>query len=79
MTFLQKPLNFLSLWQPLIFVLFGIASAVQEQSTVLLTTSGFVTFDAKKTGFQQTFIITIDGENWKIVSDTFRFQTSFVV
>ncbi|XP_076056709.1 NTF2-related export protein 1 isoform X2 [Oratosquilla oratoria] len=47
---------------------------VAEQSTIMVFVSGFVTFQERKTPFQQTFLITAQDDKWKVVSDCFRFQ-----
>ncbi|XP_069164002.1 NTF2-related export protein 2 isoform X1 [Procambarus clarkii] len=48
--------------------------AVGEQSTIQVTTSGFVTFKEHKHLFNQSFLITAKEDKWKVVSDVFRFQ-----
>lgn len=48
--------------------------AVGQQSTIQVTTSGFVTFGERKYPFYQSFLITAKEDKWKVVSDVFRFQ-----
>lgn len=50
-------------------------SAVGEQLTFIIQVSGTVKYQEKvpKT-FQQNFVITAQGDKWKIVSDCFRLQ-----
>ncbi|ROT76794.1 NTF2-related export protein [Penaeus vannamei] len=48
--------------------------AVGQQSTIQVTTSGFVTFGERKYPFHQSFLITAKEDKWKVVSDVFRFQ-----
>lgn len=50
-------------------------SAVSGQLTFMIQVSGSVKYQDKtpKT-FQQTFIVTAQGDKWKIVSDCFRIQ-----
>ncbi|XP_066258117.1 NTF2-related export protein [Euwallacea similis] len=50
-------------------------SAVNGQLTFMIQASGTVKFQDKtpKT-FQQNFIVTAEGDKWKIVSDCFRIQ-----
>ncbi|XP_018569826.1 NTF2-related export protein isoform X2 [Anoplophora glabripennis] len=52
-------------------------SAVSGQLTFMIQVSGSVKYQDKtpKT-FQQTFIVTAQGDKWKIVSDCFRIQES---
>ncbi|XP_071550336.1 NTF2-related export protein 2 isoform X2 [Panulirus ornatus] len=50
--------------------------AVGQQSTIQVTTAGFVTFKDRKHPFHQSFLITVKENKWKVVSDVFRFQTS---
>lgn len=54
---------------------FVIDSAVSGQTTFLIQVSGSVKYQDKpaKT-FQQNFIVTAQGDKWKIVSDCFRLQ-----
>ncbi|KAG8224229.1 hypothetical protein J437_LFUL002685 [Ladona fulva] len=50
-------------------------AAVGNQRTVLIQAAGFVTFQGKAgVPFQQNFMVTAEGDKWKIVSDCFRFQ-----
>lgn len=49
--------------------------AVAGQLTYLIAAAGTVKFqDNASKPFQQTFIITAQGDKWKIVSDCFRLQ-----
>uniref|UniRef100_A0A182JE74 NTF2-related export protein n=1 Tax=Anopheles atroparvus TaxID=41427 RepID=A0A182JE74_ANOAO len=49
--------------------------AVSSQLTFLIQVSGTVRFgDTPMKPFQQTFMITAQGDKWKIVSDCFRLQ-----
>ncbi|KAK8728406.1 hypothetical protein OTU49_009279 [Cherax quadricarinatus] len=48
--------------------------AVGQQSTIQVTTAGFVTLKDRKYPFNQSFLITAKGDKWKVVSDVFRFQ-----
>lgn len=50
--------------------------AVGQQSTIQVTTSGFVTFGERKYPFHQSFLITAKEDKWKVVSDVFRFQAA---
>lgn len=45
-------------------------------NTILLMTSGITRLGNKQKSFQQTFVITAQGDKWKIVSDCFRIQDS---
>lgn len=50
-------------------------SAVNGQLTFLIQASGSVKYQDKTSKtFQQNFIITAQGDKWKIVSDCFRLQ-----
>lgn len=50
-------------------------AAVGNQLTFLILVSGFVKFQDKLTRpFQQNFMITAQGDKWKIASDCFRLQ-----
>ncbi|XP_044733787.1 NTF2-related export protein isoform X2 [Chrysoperla carnea] len=52
-----------------------IDSAVAGQLTFLIQVSGNVKFqDKQPKSFQQNFMITAQGDKWKIVSDCFRLQ-----
>lgn len=55
-------------------LLFISDKAVGQQSTIQVTTSGFVTFGERKYPFHQSFLITAKEDKWKVVSDVFRFQ-----
>jgi len=49
--------------------------AVNNQATILVHVMGTVKFQGKnESSFMQTFLLTAQGETWKILSDTFRFQ-----
>ena len=49
--------------------------AVGSQLTFLILVCGFVKFQEKiSRPFQQNFMITAQGDKWKIVSDCFRLQ-----
>ncbi|XP_046997649.1 NTF2-related export protein [Schistocerca americana] len=49
--------------------------AVSSQLTFVVQVSGFVKFqDKAQRPFQQNFVITAEGDKWKIVSDCFRLQ-----
>ena len=49
--------------------------AVSGQFTLLIQAAGSVHFGSGETKpFQQTFLITAQGDKWKIVSDCFRLQ-----
>lgn len=50
-------------------------NAVSGQLTFLIQTSGMVKYEKKpERPFQQTFIITAQGDKWKIFSDCYRIQ-----
>ncbi|KAJ8922375.1 hypothetical protein NQ315_004318 [Exocentrus adspersus] len=50
-------------------------TAVSGQLTFMIQTSGTVKYpDRAPKSFQQTFIVTAQGDKWKIVSDCFRVQ-----
>lgn len=50
-------------------------NAVAGQLTFLIQVSGYVRFQDKPSkSFQQNFMITAQGDKWKIVSDCFRLQ-----
>lgn len=50
-------------------------NAVSGQLTFLIQVSGMVKFDARaERPFQQSFIITAQGDKWKIFSDCYRIQ-----
>ncbi|XP_056643394.1 NTF2-related export protein [Diorhabda carinulata] len=50
-------------------------SAVNGQITLMIQVSGNVKYQEKPTKtFQQNFIVTAQGDKWKIVSDCFRLQ-----
>lgn len=50
-------------------------NAVSGQLTFLIQTSGMVKYESgPERPFQQTFIITAQGDKWKIVSDCYRIQ-----
>ncbi|KAK7086897.1 NTF2-related export protein 2 [Halocaridina rubra] len=53
--------------------------AVGQQSTILVTTAGFVLFKDRKSPFQQSFLLTAKEDKWKVVSDIFRFQDQITV
>lgn len=56
-------------------ILNGSDSAVGGQPTFLIQVSGTVKFqDKSPKSFQQTFMVTAQGDKWKIVSDCFRLQ-----
>lgn len=62
-----------------IFLFFFFVSevAVGNQLTFLIQVAGFVRFaqeSSRAKPFQQNFMITAQGDKWKIVSDCFRFQ-----
>jgi NTF2-related export protein 1/2 len=43
--------------------------------TILIQTSGIVKIENNRSrAFQQTFLVTAQGDKWKIVTDTFRLQ-----
>jgi len=49
--------------------------AVSQQLTYLIQASGTVKFQNKPSKpFQQTFMITAQGDKWKIANDSFRLQ-----
>lgn len=49
--------------------------AVSGQLTLLIQVGGMVKYESKQTRpFQQTFMITAQGDKWKIASDCFRLQ-----
>ncbi|KAK4303349.1 hypothetical protein Pmani_024635 [Petrolisthes manimaculis] len=50
--------------------------AVGKQSTIQVTTAGFVTLKDRKYPFHQSFLITAKEDKWKVVSDVFRFQST---
>ncbi|KAA0188989.1 hypothetical protein HAZT_HAZT004683 [Hyalella azteca] len=50
------------------------ARAVGDQTSLLITTAGFVFFKGKRSDFTQSFLITCFEDKWKVVSDCFRFQ-----
>ena len=56
-----------------------VASAfVGGQTTVMVQVAGNVSFqDMKTKPFQQTFLLTAQGEHWKVATDTFRHQEHF--
>lgn len=51
-------------------------SSISSQQTLLIQVSGTVRYtdyqDKQEKSFQQTFMITAQGDKWKIVSDCFR-------
>lgn len=50
-------------------------NAVGEQLTFIIQVSGSVKYQEKvPKSFQQNFVITAQGDKWKIVSDCFRLQ-----
>lgn len=50
-------------------------SAVGNKLAYVIKTAGNVSFQGRQARlFQQNFIITAEGDKWKIVSDCFRFQ-----
>lgn len=50
-------------------------SAVGGQITFMIQVSGTVKYQDKSSKtFQQNFIVTAQGDKWKIVSDCFRLQ-----
>ncbi|XP_046390290.1 NTF2-related export protein isoform X2 [Ischnura elegans] len=50
-------------------------AAVGTQQTVLIQVAGFIKFQDKLgLPFQQNFMVTAEGDKWKIVNDCFRFQ-----
>lgn len=52
-------------------------SAVNGQLTFLIQVSGIVKYQDKvPKSFQQNFVITAQGDKWKIVNDCFRLQES---
>ena len=67
-------INLYCVFPKLNYVLTG--SAVGDQTTILILASGLVSFQSKKSAFQQTFMITAQGDTWKVVSDVFRFQNA---
>ncbi|XP_026471809.1 NTF2-related export protein-like [Ctenocephalides felis] len=53
--------------------------AAGSQPTILITSSGIVKFNPKSTkvtqiSFHQHFLLTCQGDSWRIVSDTVRHQ-----
>ncbi|KAK7479224.1 hypothetical protein BaRGS_00029568 [Batillaria attramentaria] len=51
-----------------------IEPVVTDQTSIMVTVFGKVDYrDSKPKSFYQTFILTSQGNVWKIVSDTFRF------
>ncbi|KAF2354144.1 Nuclear transport factor 2 [Trinorchestia longiramus] len=48
--------------------------AVGDQTSLLVTTGGFVFFKGKRSDFSQSFLITCHDDKWKVVCDCFRFQ-----
>lgn len=51
-----------------------IDEAVSSQRTLLLIVSGTIRINNSSKPFQQTFMVTAQGDKWKIVSDCFRIQ-----
>lgn len=51
-----------------------IDEAVSTQRTLLIIVSGSIRFNNSTKPFQQTFMVTAQGDKWKIVSDCFRIQ-----
>lgn len=51
-----------------------IDEAVSSQRTLLLIVSGSIRVNNSSKPFQQTFMVTAQGDKWKIVSDCFRIQ-----
>ena len=52
-----------------------LGSAVGNKLAYVIKTAGNVSFQGRQPRpFQQNFIITAEGDKWKIVSDCFRFQ-----
>lgn len=51
-----------------------IDEAVSSQRTLLLVVSGSIRLNNSSKPFQQTFMVTAQGDKWKIVSDCFRIQ-----
>ena len=50
-------------------------SAVNGQTTVSVMVAGTVRYQDKRTKpFQQTFLLTAQGDKWKVATDTFRYQ-----
>lgn len=50
-------------------------NAVSGQTTLLIQCSGMVKFDnAAERPFQQSFMVTAQGDKWKIFSDVYRIQ-----
>lgn len=52
------------------------SEAVGQQSTIQVTTSGFVTLKDRKYPFNQSFLVTVKDDKWKVVTDVFRFQSA---
>ncbi len=51
------------------------SAAVDGQTTIAVQTAGIVRYGRKEPRpFQQTFLITAQDTNWKVATDTFRFQ-----
>lgn len=54
---------------------FVLEIAVGEQLTFIIQVCGIVKYqDKSPKSFQQNFVITAQGDKWKIVSDCFRLQ-----
>lgn len=56
-----------------------LSEAVVGQTTIVVTTAGSVRFLNSKSGkvaknFQHSFILTAQGEHWKVASETFRYK-----
>lgn len=57
-----------------------IDDAVSVQPTLLIQVSGTVKFQEHQSKqFQQSFMITAQGDKWKVVSDCFRIQDALCV
>lgn len=53
---------------------------VTGQTTILIQTGGTVKYtDHPQKPFQQTFVITAEGDKWKIVSDCYRLQDALQI
>ena len=53
-------------------------AAVHGQTTIMVTTAGSVRFlgkgNKKEKNFQQNFLITAQGDHWKVANETFRYK-----
>lgn len=52
-----------------------IDDAVSSQKTLLIIVSGSIRYNNSSKPFQQTFMVTAQGDKWKIVSDCLRLQS----